>query len=65
MNRFERIGLTLCVLAILGILAGYLGKVRFPDDETAAMLVAIRSYLAAILFTVIYNSLPVNPEKKE
>lgn len=65
MNRFERIGLTMFFIAMLGVLAQYIGTWRFPDDSQMAMLLSIRNLVTAVLFALIYTALPVNQEKKE
>lgn len=65
MNRFERIGLTMFFIAMLGILAQCISYWRFPDDPQMAMLLSIRNLVTAVLFAVIYNTLPVSQEKKE
>lgn len=59
MNRFERIGLTMFFIAMLGILASEIGTWRFPDDSQMAMLLSIRNLVTAVLFAVIYLTLPV------
>lgn len=58
MNTFQRIMLSVFIVAMNGVLATSIGNWRFPDDEQMAMLLSCRNLVTAVLFVLIYIALP-------
>lgn len=58
MKTFERMMLSLFIVAMLGLLATSIGNWRFPDDEQMAMLLSCRNLVTAVLFVLVFTALP-------